>query len=581
MAQGISTGLMRAVFLFFALLIGTSAASQEAVWVQIEARPSLPQAEERASDYEQRLDNVAGFRLRSGWYAIALGPFTPEAAQQRLARLRSARLVPRDSFVADGSAFGAQFWPRGGTRNFEPIALAPSTEQPDTDAPVQPQAETLAEARAAERALSRAERQEIQRALEWEGHYNARIDGAFGPGTRRAMEAWQLANNYVPTGVLLTAQRNRLVSDYRDAVNSLGLASIRDDDAGIEITAPMALVVRDRAEAPFVEYLSRNGSGVRLLLISQPGDGATLASLFDVLQTLEIVPLDGPRELGRRAFTIEGQDDEVISYSYAATSGDAVKGFTLVWPKGDEKRRLKVISEMRASFTPLPDQVLPDPTAALDIVTLRDLLSGLEIRQPSAALSGFFVDRGGRVLTASAPLLTCTRVTLGDDGEMEIAALDADLGLALLEPANSLVPIRFAAFDALSPGLGSEIAVSGFSFGGALGTPTVTFGRVEDTTSLDGREELTRLALLAEDGDIGGPVLDAGGSVLGMLLPPPDKGARQLPPDVRYAADADAIATFLLENGVEPRASSDPSSLAPSDLASRAADMTVLIRCWN
>ncbi len=581
MAQGISTGFMRAVFLFFALLIGTSAASQEAVWVQIEARPSLPQAEERASDYEQRLDNVAGFRLRSGWYAIALGPFTPEAAQQRLARLRSARLVPRDSFVADGSAFGAQFWPRGGTRNFEPIALAPSTEQPDTDAPVQPQAETLAEARAAERALSRAERQEIQRALEWEGHYNARIDGAFGPGTRRAMEAWQLANNYVPTGVLLTAQRNRLVSDYRDAVNSLGLASIRDDDAGIEITAPMALVVRDRAEAPFVEYLSRNGSGVRLLLISQPGDRATLASLFDVLQTLEIVPLEGPRELGRRAFTIEGQDDEVISYSYAATSGDAVKGFTLVWPKGDEKRRLKVISEMRASFTPLPDQVLPDPTAALDIVTRRDLLSGLEIRQPSAALSGFFVDRGGRVLTASAPLLTCTRVTLGDDGEMEIAALDADLGLALLEPANSLVPIRFAAFDALSPGLGSEIAVSGFSFGGALGTPTVTFGRVEDTTSLDGREELTRLALLAEDGDIGGPVLDAGGSVLGMLLPPPDKGARQLPPDVRYAADADAIATFLLENGVEPRASSDPSSLAPSDLASRAADMTVLIRCWN
>ena len=581
MAQGISTGFMRAVFLFFALLIGTSAASQEAVWVQIEARPSLPQAEERASDYEQRLDNVAGFRLRSGWYAIALGPFTPEAAQQRLARLRSARLVPRDSFVADGSAFGAQFWPRGGTRNFEPIALAPSTEQPDTDVPVQPQAETLAEARAAERALSRAERQDIQRALEWEGHYNARIDGAFGPGTRRAMEAWQLANNYVPTGVLLTAQRNRLVSDYRDAVNSLGLATIRDEDAGIEITAPMALVVRDRAEAPFVEYLSRDGSGVRLLLISQPGDGATLASLFDVLQTLEIVPLEGPRALGRRAFTIEGQDDEVISYSYAATSGGAVKGFTLVWPKGDEKRRLKVISEMRASFTPLPDQVLPDQTAALDIVTRRDLLSGLEIRQPSAALSGFFVDRGGRVLTASAPLLTCTRVTLGDDGEMEIAALDADLGLALLEPANSLVPIRFAAFDALSPGLGSEIAVSGFSFGGALGTPTVTFGRVEDTTSLDGREELTRLALLAEDGDIGGPVLDAGGSVLGMLLPPPDKGARQLPPDVRYAADADAIATFLLENGVEPRASSDPSSLAPSDLASRAADMTVLIRCWN
>lgn len=592
MAQGISAFYTRAVWLAAFFVIGSMAEAQQASWVQIEARASLPQAQERAQVYQQRLDNVVGYRLRSGWYAIALGPFTPEAAQQALGRLRGARLVPGDSFIADGRAFRQQFWPPGASGPVEPIAVAPGTLDPGAvvrsgnagDQPVvepAPAGETMAEARAAERRLSRAEREDIQRALEWDGFYAARIDGSFGRGTRRAIEAWQLSKSYPATGVLLTVQRNELISEFRKAVASLGLRPIRDEAAGIEVTMPAALVDREREDAPFVHYGPRDGSGVRILLVSQPGDQATLAALYDVMQTLEIVPLEGPRELGRRAFTLVGENADFISYSFAETAGDTVKGFTLIWPAGDEKRRLKVIDEMRASFSPISGQVLPDQTASLDGAARRELLAGLDVRQPDASLSGFFVDRGGRVLTASGPIGTCTRITLGDDTDMTVVASNAGLGLALLEPTKSLVPIRFAAFDELNPGLGTEIAVSGFSFGGVLGTPTVTFGRVEDTRSLDGRPEVTRLALLAEDGDVGGPVLDAGGSVRGMLLPQPDKGTKQLPAEVRYAADADAIATFLIENGVEPGASRPVDPLAPVDLAERAADMTVLIRCWN
>jgi hypothetical protein len=123
--------------------------------------------------------------------------------------------------------------------------------------------------------------------------------------------------------------------------------------------------------------------------------------------------------------------------------------------------------------------------------------------------------------------------------------------------------------------------VAGYSFGGILAAPTLTFGTLEDTRALDGREDLTRLALMAEDGDAGGPVFDTRGSVVGLLLPPSDDPARQLPQDVRYAADAEPIALFLDANGVQPSPSTGGAEVAPEDLAVLAADMTVLVECWN
>jgi S1-C subfamily serine protease len=598
MQQAISTILFKSIALL-ALFLATAASAQEARWVQIEARPNLAQAEERARAYADRLENVNGFRLPSGWYAIALGPFTPETAPVVLSQLRGAREIPGDSFVADGTGFQQQFWPVGAQfRAIEPIAALPPGQldpgalrqltpapapAPVTPAPVAaaPTGETLTEARAAERALTREDREDIQRALQWEGIYTARIDGAFGPGTRRAIEEWQLRNALPVTGVLMTVERNRLINDFRSEVASLGLTSLRDNDAGIEITLPAAMVMRDRVEAPFVQYVPRDGSEVSVLLISQSGDAATLGALYDVMQTLEVVPLTGPRELGGSSFTLVGEDADVISYTYAELRADAIKGFTLNWPRGDERRRQRVLNEMRASFTPLPGQVLPDDAVALDGATRQALLAGLEIRQPDASNSGFFVDGTGGVLTAAGNVGTCARITLGDDLEAEVLATDAALGLALLRPRARLAPIAYAEIDAREPRLGSEISVSGYSFAGLLGAPTVTFGELADTKSLDGRTELTRLALLAEEGDDGGPVFDARGSVVGLLLPPEEDAARRLPDEVRYATDAEAIATFLSLNGVQPRASDRAEALAPEDLATLAADMTVLVRCWN
>jgi hypothetical protein len=172
-------------------------------------------------------------------------------------------------------------------------------------------------------------------------------------------------------------------------------------------------------------------------------------------------------------------------------------------------------------------------------------------------------------------------VTLDDRIEARVTATDPALGVALLVPAEALVPIRAARLQSVTPRLQSDVAVAGFPYGDALVQPTVTFGTLADLRGLDGEEAVKRLALAAAEGDTGGPVLDATGAVLGVLLPRDGRAARQLPPDVSFATDAGALATFLSQNGVDPAASDAVDPIAPEDLTVIAADMTVRVSCWN
>lgn len=578
-----------AIFLWALVLVpamaGAPVRAQEAVWVQIEAVPTLAQGEARAQAYAARLDNVHGFRLPTGWYAIALGPFDPGLARAELVALRRAGMIPGDSYIAQSTAYRQPFWPQGIT--VTPIAPAvPGAVVPpqETARPLPEIArpdETPQEARRGERLLSGQERRDLQEALSWFGHYAAAIDGAFGPGTRRAMASWQAAQGYDPSGVLTTGQRAELIAAWRAPFDALGLAMRRDADAGIEMLMPTAQIARARVEAPFVHYDATEDSGMRLLLISQSGDEATLFGLYDIMQTLEIVPSAGPRERRAREFSLKGQSPDLTSYTHARLVDGAVKGFTLVWREGDPRVMNAVVAQMKDSFTAL-QAVLPDTAREGDVSEPRvDLLSGLEIRRPIRSRTGFFVDGSGAVLTTTGALAECGRLTLGADRDVEIVAQDEALGLALLRPRNRLAPIRVAAFQSGLPRIRSEVAVAGFSYGDVLTLPVLTYGTLADLRGLGGEETLARLDLAAQPGDAGGPVLDRSGAVLGMLRAAPTAGGQRLPDNVAFAVDVPAIAEFLSAAGLSPRAADGEAALPPEDLADLAADMAVRVSCWE
>ncbi|MCK4712062.1 MAG: trypsin-like peptidase domain-containing protein, partial [Marinosulfonomonas sp.] len=508
--------------------------AQQSAWIQIEAQPSLREGQGRARAYAGVFENVNGFSIGAGWYAVALGPYTPAGAVADLDRLRRENLIPRDSFIADGTAFRQRFWPVGAdTRTQIPVTQDPVT--PVVITPPPPSDETPREARKSEAQLTRDERKLLQVALQWEGFYNSAIDGAFGRGTRGAMADYQEALGYEGTGVLTTRQRNELVDAYNAVLAGIGFAPVRDAAAGIEITMPTALVGFSKYEPPFVHYNSKGDSGVRVLLISQAGDQATLFGLYDIMQTLEIVPTEGERNRKDNSFVLTGQDDKIQSYTYAALKDGMVKGFTLIWPAGDEKRRRRVITEMKASFAPFGETAL-DPTLGEPSPDQRiDLLAGLEIRKPVISRSGFYVDAGGRVLTTLEVVQNCKRITLDEIHEAEVSFVDEALGIALLQPLDSLSPAAHANFRTTIPRIKSEVAVSGYSYEGVLGAATMTFGTLSDIRGLRGEANLRRLALSAQDGDAGGPVFDMAGSVLGMLLPKAQGTGQRLPDDVSFA----------------------------------------------
>lgn len=572
-----------------ALLFGAQVAiaqSANAVWVQIKARPSLTEATVEAQRYSEVLQDVKGFALGGGWYAVALGPYTRAEADQTLRNLRRRNLIPRDSYITFTSAFDTQFWPLEGDRTAVVETQESNPEPEETvvvvEEPAEPEfrdaGETVREARNSENLLNREQKKDLQRLLQWAGFYNSGIDGAYGPGTRRAMAAWQEANGYEATGVMSTLQRAEILAAYNAILDGMDMRLVTDFDAGVEVQIPTGVVSKTAPIYPFVTFASRGDIEAQVILISQEGNRTSLAGLYDIMQTLTIVPLEGTRNINRNGFVIEGRDDNIVSYTEVGLSDGEIKGFMLVWPTGDEERRRRILTEMQTSFTRIDGALSPETGAELldDI----DLLSGLEIRRPKFSRSGFYTDGNGTVVTTTEAIGSCARITIGDSYDAQVAAQDEALGVAVLRPQEAIVPISFANFRSTSPRRRSEVAVAGYSFEGLLGAPTLTYGTLQDLKGLGGEEGLNRLALAPQPGDAGGPVFDIGGNVVGMLLARTNDGGRELPGDVSLSASADTLRDLLSQAGVSAQSGDQVGALDPVDLTAYAGEMTALVSCW-
>jgi peptidoglycan hydrolase-like protein with peptidoglycan-binding domain len=564
--------------------------SQDQVWIQIEAKPNLADAQDRAAAWQAMFDDVQGYRIGSGWHVIALGPFTRADAETRLAGLLRENLVPRDSYITDGRSFEGSFWPTDAapaTPEAPPATeqapeLAQDLAQDLAPAPVVAD-ETPEQARQSESLLSQAEREQLQTALKWFGFYTSTIDGAFGRGTRGSMAEWQQAMGYEPTGILTTFQRDTLTANYLAEQSALGLATITEPEAGIEVTIPTALVQFDHYEPPFVHFTAKNGSdALRITLISQPGDQSALYALYDTLQTLEIMPTTGPRERGERSFTLRGDSATVTSAAYAELSRGLIKGWIVTWKPDAELLPIdRILSAVEASFRPIGDRALDPGIVPMDGATKAGLLSGLEVRKPRLTRSGFYIDGAGNVLTSTDAVDQCARITLDGVTEARLTLADPATGIALLAPATPVSPPATAEFQLAPDRIGTEIAVSGYSYGDALPAPVLTFGTLQAAEGLAGEQGLKRLALTALPGDAGGPVVDSTGAVLGLLLPASLDPARVLPEGVAFATTGPAIAAALQAQGITLTQATRQGALPPEDLAKEVGRMTVLVSCWD
>lgn len=559
-------------------------------WLQIEAQPTLERARERAAAWTAEFDDVRGFRLASGWHAIALGPLSEDEARVARRRLVREGHIPRDSYVTDGQGYGASFWPPAGAdvvsesslMMTEPPVAERTDDVPDAPPasvePVEPP-ETPAEARAREALLPPEEKQLIQEALAWSGFYAGAIDGVFGRGTREAISAWQRVAGVRETGVLLRDEQRELIDAHEREVAAFGFAHTKDDAAGIEAVLPLALVEFDRHDPPFARYRAREGSGLRILFISEPGDASMLGALYDLVQALRDIPRTGERTLDAREFSIHGRSASHDATAWAGLDDGMIKGWIVISEPGFEERDARVITALRTSFRSTGDATLDPGLLPLDEATRRGVLAGLEIERPRFSRSGTYVDATGAVLTSAGIASGCPRIMLDHAAEAHVVAESG--GMALVRPDTPLAPRGVAAFDPAPPAIGATIEVAGYPYEGRLPAPALTRGTVEATIGLDGEKDLLRLGISTRAGDAGGPVISAAGAVIGILLPEDDEAPRTLPEGVAFAMKAATLADFLEEEGITADVATSSAPLAPVPRGRMARGMTALVSCWD
>ena len=547
-------------------------------WVQVEAHPNQAAAINEARTYSNLISDVNAFDIGAGWFAVSIGPFDETEAQAHLFELRSAGVIPLDSFLSRGSNHQDRIWPVSSTRKNMLQTLAPvAVEKEVSQLPSEPD-ETLEEARQSERTLSRDEKKQLQIALKSAGYYSSAIDGDFGPGTRLAMRAWQNDTDLPLTGVLTTAQREFLLWQYNRVLESSGVKRVSDTNTGVALNLPLELVTFSKYEPPLAHFSSTTGDAHAAYVISQEGDRDSLRDLYKALQTLAILPKSGERTLKANRFEISGKNDEIVSYARATLQNDTIKGFILVWPVGDEERRLRLLAEMKASFTRF-DGVL-NANIGSNASQKIDLLFGLDIKKPAFVRSGIFVSTSGYVVTAARNLSTCTRITVENNYEASVAKTDVAERIALLKTTEKIVPKAVAELSSSVDGIGDFVIGSGFSFGGRLSAPSLISGRIKEVQSLTGNLDYIRMAMVTRDSDSGGPVLNRRGTLSGIIVNAAEDG-RKLPENVSYALKADKVVELMRDASLYVTYEDTFKPLNDILLAQKARDMTGLISCWK
>lgn len=569
-------------------------------YIQLESLPSLTQAEERARAYSAKVSAVAGFMTADKTYLIAIGPFSPAEAAGRITKLKSQGLILPDAFLTDGSKLGAQFWPVGAGIAAQPNAAAPQPQGETTPLVLAPSAvptpqdlpaaaiapsdlpaadETQREAMASEAALSVDEKIMLQQALQWYGFYEGALDGSFGRGTRASMGAWQQDMGFDATGVLTSLQRASLTANYKADQAAYDFVSHEDSEAGVSFMLASARLAFDHYEPPFVHYVAKDDTGLRLVVISEPGDTDTLAALYELLQSLDAMPSSGERSLDGDRFTLSGQSDQKAAFATAQASKGAIKGYMLLWDRGQDSSANRILSMMKTSFRSTGDKVLDPSLVPLDEAVKNGVLAGMAVKTPKDTISGIFANAEGLVLTLATPLESCAKITLDGGIEAEIIATDQVLNAALLRPREPLAPMAFAQISAPSPSLGAPLLLAGYSLAQGLPAPVLTQGSVEFLSGPNQEAQMMIVTAPTTPHDRGGPVLDMNGALIGIIYGQEVNG-KTLPQGTTLALGVLALGPLLAQAKVGISASDTAAALSPEALSRAASGMTVQVACW-
>jgi len=203
--------------------------------------------------------------------------------------------------------------------------------------------------------------------------------------------------------------------------------------------------------------------------------------------------------------------------------------------------------------------------------------------------TGFVISTGGHVVTNNHVVNGCVGDILGNlNGEASVklrkVSGDSTNDLALLQAPEGTFKTAAVIRDRPVHSGDSVVAI-GYPFHGLLTSDfTVTTGIVNSLSGLLNNTRYLQISAAVQPGNSGGPLLDTGGEIVGMVAAKLDflkfvRATRNVPENINFAIKTGAIRDFL-DNSVVPYQTAEPKAeLKTADIAQAARAYTLLISC--
>ncbi|MDR1856842.1 MAG: serine protease [Desulfovibrio sp.] len=178
--------------------------------------------------------------------------------------------------------------------------------------------------------------------------------------------------------------------------------------------------------------------------------------------------------------------------------------------------------------------------------------------------TGFYVTDNGVLVTCGHVLRSQKMRVETSQGSIPATILhhDRTMDIAILQVAARTVPVSLE--DGFMAQRGDEVTLLGYPLPSLQGPEMkATFGRVNSLSGVRGDRKFFQLDAAVQPGNSGGPVFDAQGRVMGVLLRSLDEEMvrgqfRSTPQNVNYALKVDLVRKVLYAAGITPRENAAP-----------------------
>ena len=208
---------------------------------------------------------------------------------------------------------------------------------------------------------------------------------------------------------------------------------------------------------------------------------------------------------------------------------------------------------------------------------------------PISSGSGFFVNKNGYLVSNYHVVEMCQYVLAVRDGDLlnvKVVASDITNDL-IVGKVEELSNSNFLALSSDGAFLGDNVIAAGFPLAGTLSDNLkVTRGIVSSMSGLNNNYSEYQIDAAVQSGNSGGPLIDASGNVVGVVVSQLNKYAilqerEIIPENVNFAVKSQNVGVFLSANNIDFISKDSKKVIQNRVVAKSAEDSTVMLLCYN